>query len=108
MLDDPSGEIGVWNPEKLLEQIDNAYHIANGGRLNDRRDAQLTEPTLVDGNPYVEFAISEGREGYWMEYELPINGNWAGVHVRFEFYRVAERYAATLRSVFAYGERRDH
>ena len=108
LLDDLYGDVGVWSSEKVLGEIDRAYHIANGGRLVDSCDATVTDPDLAKGIPYAEFAISEDREGFWMQHELPINGDWSGVHAHFEFSRIANRYAASLRSIFAYGERRDH
>ncbi|MEW5723743.1 MAG: hypothetical protein AB1896_11590 [Thermodesulfobacteriota bacterium] len=78
----------AWGIEEIQQALRDFSH--------DSRLPEVTDPARLPEPDDCRFDRFEDWRGYWLEYPLPLDGEWSGLRVRFEFLRRPGGYAMVL------------
>jgi hypothetical protein len=96
-IDEPNVYGLGWTPDDLQECVDMTFLPGSRFRREHPEGLRFTDPATAtggDGRPDI-IELSGGR-GYWVDHEVPLNGEWSDLTAEFEFARRADGFAVIL------------
>lgn len=97
LLDRPDDHGRVWTPELIRELVADTYNPQTLFYRNHPEGPRFTDPyALTEERRYQSFGEFNDTTGYWLDYPVPMNGEWSDLTAQFEFHVTANGYAAIL------------
>lgn len=90
MLDEPNAYGQKWGEVEIRQAID---------EYSRSRSWRVTTPELLDASGHVNFGQFNDGSGYWLDYDIPLNGAWSDLTAQFEFKMRGAEYALVLHDI---------
>jgi len=62
----------------------------------DGETPKVTNPSSVAGEGRSDFGAFDDGGGYWLDYAVPLDGEWSDLTAQFEFHVQGDRFAFVL------------
>jgi hypothetical protein len=85
-LDLPSSYGRTWTQREIEKELET--YGSNG--------IAISSPTSTSGTPYTSTGVFNDGSGFWLDFSVPLNGNWSDLTAQFEFKKTTEGYAVAL------------
>ena len=63
------------------------------------RVPRVTDPSELPGDGRPDFGEFEDGSGFWLDYDIPLEGEWSDLTVQFEFLREGTGFAVVLHDI---------
>lgn len=90
MLDEPNSYGIRWGEQEIRGSIDE-YSRSNAW--------SITDPSTMEDPGRTGFGEFNDRTGYWLDYDIPLNGCWSDLTAQFEFLKRINGYAVVLHDI---------
>jgi hypothetical protein len=87
LLDEPNSYGRRWTPADLVDIVDRAYPAGTRWRAEHPQGPLFTPVATARGRDRASVGIFDGGGGYWVEHDVPLNGEFSDLTARFEFRR---------------------
>lgn len=97
MLDEPNSYGIRWTRQKVTDVL----HDTFGPTTRFARTKGIpvfSDPDLASGSRRHSFGTTDGG-GYWLDYDVPLNGEFSDLTAQFEFHPRASGHAAVLQDL---------
>jgi hypothetical protein len=98
LLDEPNAYGARWSPADLADLVAGAYPAGTRFRAAHPQGPLFTPVATARGRDRAAVGIFDDGSGYWVEHDVPLNGEFGDLTARFEFRRRGgnEKLAAIL------------
>jgi hypothetical protein len=86
-LDEPCSGGVRWTPENLVSTVEDTY--GPGGAL-------FSTVGTAKGTPHYTVSERDDASGYWVDHDIPLDGEWSDLTAQFEFRRQNESLSVRL------------
>ncbi len=98
-LDDPAPDGEHWTPGKITALVEDTYRPGTPFRAEHPEGPIFTPVATVRGRLLAHVGeLDEGR-GYWIDHDLPLNGEASDLTAQFSFVRRGESFAVMLENI---------
>lgn len=92
MLDEPNNYGVIWTPELIGELIFEYLDLEAERPLA----SVVSDPSLLPEHRQLEVGAFNYCSGYWLDYDVPLDGEWSDLTAQFEFYERNDGFAVVL------------
>ncbi|MBX9628236.1 MAG: hypothetical protein K2X82_30840 [Gemmataceae bacterium] len=85
LLDEADGV--RWTPDAIRSALDLAYRPGCRFRAEHPEGPRFTHPDTTNGTLDAEVGDFTDGAGWWVEYDVPLNGSWSELTAHFRFLR---------------------
>lgn len=96
LLDEPNSYGDRWTAERILALVDEIFGPGSRFREPHPGGPKITNSAETPGCPNVNFGAFEDGSGFWVDHDVPLNGEWSDLTAQFEFLWRGERLAVVL------------
>ena len=89
LIDSPSSYGQTWSRAQIEARL--AEYGPAGGRLSS--------PATTTGKRHTSTGRFADRSGFYLDCDLPLNGNWSDLSAQFEFLEVNGQYSVALQDI---------
>lgn len=95
-LDGPGPDGVDWTPAMLIALVDDTYRPGTPFRAAHPEGPVFTPVATVRGRLRPEVIAFDDGSGYWVDHDMPLNGEVSDLTAQFAFYRRGDFFAVVL------------
>jgi len=90
MLDEPNAYGVKWGESEIRNSIE---------EYSRSKLWVVTDAKSLDTSGHTSFGEFNDGSGYWLDYDIPLNGEWSDLTAQFEFRKRGTGYAVVLHDI---------
>jgi hypothetical protein len=94
-LDEPSSYGTVWTPEAIGDLVAETFESGTRFAAEHPDGPEFTSVRAATGRERYDFGPYSDGTGFWVNYDVPLNGAFSDLTAQFEFHWRAPRILAT-------------
>jgi hypothetical protein len=96
MIDLPNAWGVTWTPESILKLVTETFSPDTRFGAAHPEGPEFTEVDETTRSDHVHLGSYEDGSGFWLDHDVPLNGEWSDLTAQFEFQKQAEDFAVVL------------
>ncbi|MCP4600758.1 MAG: hypothetical protein GY847_09535 [Proteobacteria bacterium] len=96
VIDKPNRYGLTWTPERILEMVHSTFRPGTHFHDLHPEGPIFTDPYELEEQENREVGEFADDNGYWFDFDIPLNGEWSDLTAQFEFHKRANGYTVVL------------
>ena len=88
-LDEPGSDGTAWTPDSIMALVQQTFGAGSVFAAEHPEGPQFTSAWTASGKERRAFGAFDDGSGYWLDYDVPLNGSFSDLTAQFEFHWTA-------------------